>query len=76
MQIQKIKRSFELTEEHKNQLQSTLLSTLGSGKNLTEYIYLAFELGASITGVEPKKLCKLVQKVENGATIQTSDRNQ
>lgn len=76
MQIQKIKRSFNLTEEHKTELQSTLLLTLGSGKNLTEYIYLAFELGASAGGVEPKKLCKLVQKVENGATIQTSDRNQ
>lgn len=73
MQIQKIKRSFALTEEHKTDLQSTLLSTLGSGKNLTEYIYLAFELGASAGKVEPKKLCKLVQKLDNGATIHTSN---
>ena len=73
MQIQKIKRSFNLTEEHKTELQSTLLSTLGSGKNLTEYVYLAFELGASAGGVEPKKLCKLVQKLDNSAKIQTSN---
>ena len=64
MQIQKIKRSFTLTEEHKTELQRVLMSNLGSNQNLSEYVYLAFELGASAGGVEPKKLCRLVQKNE------------
>lgn len=61
MQIHKITRTFHLTEQHKIELQHTLRSSLGDAA-LSEYVNLAFELGASFQNDTEKKIPVLLQK--------------
>lgn len=61
MQIHKITRTFTLTEQHKLELQKVLRSSLGHA-DLSEYVYLAFELGASFQNLTEKKVPVLLQK--------------
>jgi len=63
MQIHKITRTFHLTEQHKVELQQSLLSSLGRDAALSEYVYLAFELGASFQNEPEKKIPVLLQKL-------------
>ena len=62
MQIHKITRTFHLTEQHKLELQQILRSSLGDAA-LAEYVYLAFELGASFQNEPEKKIPVLLQKL-------------
>ena len=62
MQIHKITRSFHLTEQHKLELQQILRSSLGDAA-LSEYVNLAFELGASFWNETEKKIPVLLQKL-------------
>ena len=61
MQIHKITHTFHLTEQHKIELQHILRSSLGDA-DLSEYVYLAFELGASFQNETEKKIPVLLQK--------------
>ena len=61
MQIHKITRTFHLTEQHKLELQHILRSSLGDA-DLSEYVYLAFELGASFQNKTEKKIPVLLLK--------------
>jgi len=61
MQIQRINKSFRMTEQHKLELQHTLRSSLGDAA-LSEYVNLAFELGASFQNKTEKKIPVLLQK--------------
>ena len=61
MQIHKITHTFHLTEQHKLELQHTLRSSLGDAA-LSEYVNLAFELGASFWNEPEKKIPVLLQK--------------
>ena len=61
MQIHKITRTFHLTEQHKLELQHILRSSLGDAA-LSEYVNLAFELGASFQNETEKKIPVLLQK--------------
>lgn len=50
-----------MTEQHKTELQQVLRCTLGDA-SLAEYVYLAFELGASFQNEKQKKVPILFQK--------------
>lgn len=62
MQIQRINKSFNMTEQHKTELQQVLRDALGDA-SLAEYVYLAFELGASFQNEPEKKIPVLLQKL-------------
>ena len=62
MQIHKITRTFHLTEQHKLELQQILRSSLGDAA-LSEYVYLAFELGASFQNESEKKIPVILKKL-------------
>lgn len=62
MQIQRINKSFHMTEQHKTELQQVLRDALGDA-SLAEYVYLAFELGASFQNLTEKKIPVLLQKL-------------
>ena len=62
MQIQRINKSFNMTEQHKTELQQVLRDALGDAA-LAEYVYLAFELGASFQNEPEKKIPVLLQKL-------------
>jgi hypothetical protein len=63
MQIQRINKSYCMTEQHKTELQQVLRSSLGDA-SLAEYVYLAFELGASFQNNKEKKVPVLLQKMD------------